>query len=139
MATLPRRPRNPTWWPWLLLLLGTGGFAAAWILVALQWSQQHSWMAVVGALDIAWMLRLGGWPRGIGRMVAAVVATMTMIALANFGIAAAEIGSGFGLLPWDSATKLGWTHAWTLAQVANSTLDVVLIGLALLAAALLSR
>lgn len=133
------RPRNLTWWPWLLLLLGAGGFAAVWILFALYSSQQHSWMAIVGAIDIAWMLRLGGWPRGGGRMLAAVLATLAMIAAANFGIAAAEVGSGFGLLPWDSATKLGWAHAWTLAQVANSALDLVLIGLALLTAALLSR
>lgn len=133
------RPRILLLWPWLLLLLGAGGFAAVWILFALYSSQQHSWMAIVGAIDIAWMLRLGGWPRGGGRTLAAVLATLAMIAAANFGIAAAEVGSGFGLLPWDSATKLGWVHAWTLAQVANSTLDLVLIGLALLTAALLSR
>ena len=122
-----------------MLLLGAGGFAAVWILFALYSSRQHSWMAIVGALDIVWMLRLGGWPRGKGRALAAVLATLVMIAAANFGIAAAEVGSGFGLLPWDSATKLGWIHAWTLAQIANSMVDVALLGLALVTAALLSR
>ena len=45
------RPARPTWWSWWLLILGTTGFSALWVLLALGTSRQHAWMAVVGALD----------------------------------------------------------------------------------------
>jgi len=127
------------WLAWALLALGTCGFAAAWITLGFFNGAQNSWMAVIGALDIAWMLRLGGWPRGPRRVAIAVVATACIVALANWGVIAAQLGLMLGLAPWDSALKLGFHHAWTLAQLANGAWDLAWLALALLVAALASR
>ena len=96
-------------------------------------------MAVLGALDVAWMLRLGYWPRGPGRVVAALVATAVMVALANWGIIASHLGSMLGLTPWESAIRLGSDHAWTLARLANSGGDQAWLLLAALVAVVGSR
>lgn len=127
------------WLAWGLLLLGVGGFVGLWITLGFHNGRQNTWMAVLGALDIAWMLRLGGWPPGRGRMVTAVIATGLIVLLSNWGIAAAHLGSELGLQPWASALKLGSDHAWTLAQLANSTGDALWIAAALMVAALTAR
>ncbi len=124
---------------WLLLVLGACGFAAAWITLGFFNGAQNSWMAVIGALDIVWMLRLGGWPRGPGRIAVAVIATLAIVAMANWGIIATQLGSMLGLAPWDSALRLGFSHAWTLAQLANGMADIAWMLLALLVAAVGSR
>lgn len=133
----PRRRATP--FSWLLLVLGACGFAAVWVLVSLYADRQASWMAVFGALDIAWMLRLGGWPRGWGRAVAGVVATGAIVALANWGITATQLGATLGFDPLDSAFRLGAHHAWILIQLANGLIDQLWIAGALVLAALLSR
>lgn len=131
--------RGPTWLSWSLLTLGTTGFAALWVLLALYTREQLSWMAVVGALDVAWMLRLGRWPRGTGRVLAGLVGTAVIVALANWWIIASHLSAVLGLTPWESASKLGWNHAWTLAQIANGIGDVAWIAAGLVAAAIASR
>lgn len=128
--------------PWLsplLLALAALGFAAIWTLVALYTNSQMSWLAVLGALDVAWMLRLSGWPAGRGRSLAAVAATAVMIALANWSIIAGHLGGAMGLKPWESITRLGSDHAWTLAQLANGPLDLLWMAAALVAAAWVAR
>lgn len=122
-----------------LLLLGASGFAAAWLMLALHTGRQHSWMAVLGALDVAIVLRLGHWRPGAGRVVLAVSATAAIIVLANWLIIAAHLGSMLGLLPWDSALRLGFHHAWTLAGLANGAGDVAWMAVALAVAAVSSR
>lgn len=123
----------------LLLLLGTCGFAAIWVMLAVYTDSQKSWMAVLGALDVAIILRLGAWRPGVGRMLLAVLATSAIVALANWGIIASHLGAMLGLLPWDSATRLGFNHAWTLAGLANDVADVAWLSLALLVAVLTGR
>ena len=54
--------------------------------------------------------------------------------LANFGIAAGELGQSFGMRPWESATMLGANHAWTLLQMANTPLDLAFYASGLLVA-----
>ncbi len=125
--------------PVALLLLGTFGFAALWVLLSVSTHQQHSWMAVVGALDIAWMLRLGRWPRGALRIVIGLAATALIVLLANWWIIATHLSGSLGLSPWDAAVRLGWNHAWTLTQLANGTPDIAWVMTALVAAALASR
>lgn len=124
---------------WLLLLLGAGGFAAVWILLALATNRQCSWMAVLGALDIAWMLRLGQWPPGRGRRAVGVLATALMVVAANWFITAAQLGGMLGYDPLMSALRLGPNLAWTLAQLVNSATDVAWIALALVVAAITTR
>ena len=139
---MPPAPVSTSRIPWLsplLLALATAGFAAVWTLVALFTDRQMSWLAVLGALDAAWMLRLSGWPAGRGRALAAVAATGTMIVLANWSIIASHLGGAMGLKPWESITRLGSDHAWTLAQLANGPLDLLWMGAALIAAAWAAR
>ena len=118
----------------LLPVLGCLGFAAAWVLLARLLQSQASWLAPLAALDVAWMLHLGrirpGWPR----VLLAMVSTIAIIALANWGITATEIGRSMGLLPWESALRLGPDYARELIRLANSRLDlgwyVIGVGLA---------
>ena len=132
-------PQHTPWLSWLLLLLGVGGFAAAWVIVGLYSDLQSSWMAVLAALDVALLLRLGRWPAGPRRAALGVVATAATILVANWGITSGQLGAVLGLQPWDSALKLGLHHAWTLAQLANGVGDAIWLAVALVVAALASR
>lgn len=109
----------------LLPLLGCLGFAAAWVLLARLLQSQASWLAPLAALDVVLMLHLGrvrpGWPRTI----LAMASTLAIIALANWGIAATEIGRLLGLLPWESGLRLGPDYARELIQLATSRLDLI--------------
>lgn len=124
---------------WVLVPLSVAGFAAIWALLALVGSTQASWMAVIGALDIAWMLRLSGWPAGGGRMLAGVLGTGVAIVLTQWIIIATQLGSVLGLKPWESMLRLGFDHAWTLAQIANGATDLAWLAAAVVVAALVSR
>jgi hypothetical protein len=127
------------WLAPLLLLLGSLGFAAAWVLLAFAQDRQCSWMALLAAVDAAVLLRLSrmgpGWPRA----ALAVASTAATIILANWGIAAAQMGRVMGLLPWESMTRLGPSFAWTLANLANPPVDLLWLAIALVLAALASR
>ncbi|MGV8941601.1 MAG: hypothetical protein ACOH1P_08715 [Lysobacter sp.] len=124
---------------WLLLAFGVCGFAAAWVMLALYTGRQYSAMAILGALDVAIILRLDHWRRGPGRMALAVLATLTIIVLANWIIIASHLGAMLGLSPWDSALRLGIHHAWTLATLANNSADLAWLAAACLLAAISTR
>ncbi|TKR34035.1 hypothetical protein FCE95_07140 [Luteimonas gilva] len=133
------KTRPGLWLSVLLLALGCAGFAALWVLAALYTDRQLGWMALLGALDAVVLVRLGGLPRGAARAAWAVAATLTIVALANWGIAAGQIGTVMGLLPWESLLKLGPRYAWTLAQLANGAVEWLCAGAALALAAWLGR
>lgn len=124
---------------WLLLALGTFGFAAFWTLAAVSLDRQLAWLAVLGALDIAWMLRLGGWRPGWGRAVLGLAATALIVLVANWGIVAGQLGGPFGLDLATSAAKLGPHLFWTLFNLANTGPELAWIGLGLVVAAVASR
>ncbi len=96
-------------------------------------------MAVFAALDAAVLLRLGGHRPGWLRATLAVLATIATIVIANWGITAGQLGTGMGMLPWESALKLGGAHAMTLTQLANQTSDLVWLWVALPVAAFAAR
>ncbi|HZV23477.1 MAG TPA: hypothetical protein VFF93_06890 [Luteimonas sp.] len=123
----------------LLLVAGCLGFAAAWVLVAFARDRQCSWMALLAALDAVFLLRMGRVPPGATRSLLAVAATALTIVLANWGIAAAQIGRAMGLLPWESIGKLGPFYAWTLANLANPPVELLWLAASLVLAALASR
>ena len=122
-----------------LLVLGCLGFAAAWVLLARFLESQVSWLAPLAALDVIWMLQLGrirpGWPRTL----LAVGSTVAIIALANWGIAATEIGRSMGLLPWESALRLGPDYARELIVLANRRADLVWYAIAVVLAGVFAR
>ena len=128
-------------WPYrLLMLLGAcAGFAAIWVVLAWSNNSQCSWMALLGALDVAWVLRLTGWPRGLHRALVGVTATAGIAALANWWIIAVHLGEVMGFNPMESALRLGPQLAWLMAQLANGPFDVAMIALALVLAAIASR
>lgn len=115
---------NARWFALPLLLLGLLGFVSAWVLLALLLERQCAWLAPVAALDMVLLLAIARWPAGAGRAGWAFAATAMAIVLANFGIAAGELGQSFGMRPWESATMLGVNHAWTLLEMANSPVDL---------------
>ena len=138
-ATPGRATRRAPLLATLLLVAGSVGFAAAWVLVALARDSQCSWMALLAALDAAFLLRLARMPPGRARALLAVAGTVLTIALANWGIAAAQIGRAMGLLPWESLGKLGPFYAWTLASLANPPIDLWWLAASLVLAGVASR
>lgn len=131
--------RRARWLAPALLLLATLGCAAAWILLALATGRQSGWMAAVAAADAVLVLRIARMPRGIARAALAVAATMATVALANWGIAAGEVGRALGMLPWDASVRLGPHYAWTLALLANGAAERAWLVAALMIAAVGSR
>ena len=122
-----------------LLLLASAGIAAAWALVALVTGRQCSWMALVAALDAVIVLRITGARPGALRACVAAMATAVAIVLANWWIAAGQIGRSLGLMSWDSSLRLGPDYAWTLATLANRPADLAWIAAALLFALIAGR
>lgn len=123
----------------VMLLIGSAGFAALWVLLALYTDRQLGWMALPGAVDAVLLLRLGGMRRSWLRAACAVAATAMIIVLANWGIAGGQIGAAMGLLPWESLQKLGLGYAWSLAQLANGGIELAWAAAALVLAAWLGR
>jgi hypothetical protein len=119
---------------WLLLPVVVSGFAALWTLAALYSGHQSSFMAVVGAVDVLWVLSLAPALRTVMRAAVAAVATVLLVLLANWAIIAINVGAPLGLAPLDAMGKLGLHHALTLARLANGWVDAVWIALALAAA-----
>lgn len=122
-----------------LLLLASAGIAAAWTLVSLVTGKQCSWIAMMAAGDAALILRLMRTRPGNVRAAAAFASTALAIALANWWIAAGQIGRSIGLMPWDSSLRLGPDYAWTLATLANRPADLAWLAAALLFAAITGR
>ncbi|MEA9555864.1 hypothetical protein VC273_07995 [Xanthomonas nasturtii] len=117
--------RSAHWlWP-PLLLLGSVTALIAWLLIALALGNQAGWMAVLVALEVVWMLRLGTLRAGRLRIGVAVATTALIIVGANWGIASAQLGGSLGLDPWTSAQKMGPRLAWTLLQLANNAFDLL--------------
>ncbi|APO96636.1 hypothetical protein [Xanthomonas vesicatoria] len=126
--------RTAHWlWP-PLLLLGSVTALIAWLLIALALGNQAGWMAVLVALEVAWMLRLGTMRAGRLRIGVAVATTALVIVGANWGIASAQLGGSLGLDPWTSAQKMGPRLAWTLLQLANNAFDLLCYAAAVIVA-----
>ncbi|MNV56595.1 hypothetical protein D3C71_1488870 [compost metagenome] len=135
MSPVSSSARSVHHWLWpLLLLLGSITITVAWLLAALATGTQAGWMAVLAALEAAWMLRLGTFRAGPARVAIAVVATLLIAFAANWAIAAAYIGGPMGLTPWESAFRMGPHLAWTLLSLANGLGEGIWMVIALLVA-----
>lgn len=131
--------RTVAWlWP-LMLLLGATTALLAWVFFALLSGRQIGWMAVAVALELVFMLRLGTLRGGPLRIALVLGGTLLVTALAWWTIASAWLGGSMGLPPWESALRMGPHLAWTLVSLANSTLDWIWVGVALLVGAWLAR
>lgn len=138
--SMPPPPKQTSrWFPLALVTVGSFGFAAAWVLLASVRNQQCSWMAVLAAIDAVLLLRMAKMSPGWARGMVAVAATAASIVLANWGIAAAQIGKAMGLLPWQALAKQGLEYSWTLSTLANGPTDLAWLAGALLLALLAGR
>lgn len=135
----PRPAATPTPLAWALLLLGTLGFAAAWASLSLATGRTHAWLALLAALDVAVLLRLGRWQPGASRAIGGTLAWMAIVVLATWSVIAGHLGKVFGLTPWTSALRLGADHAWTLAGLAFTPADLAWLAAGLVAALFASR
>lgn len=80
---------------------------ALWTAAALWLGAPAAWMAVVVAADASLLLSLLGIRPGPQR-VAAVLAFVIAGSAAGFWVVAAgTIGPAFGLMPWESALRMG--------------------------------
>ncbi|MGE8279920.1 MAG: hypothetical protein ACN6O2_05740 [Stenotrophomonas sp.] len=132
MSPVSSPAKRPGPWLWLvLLLLGSITITVAWLLAALATGTQAGWMAVIAALEAAWMLRLGAFRAGSGRVILTLLATLIIAVAANWAIAATYIGGPMGLAPWESALRMGPHLAWTLLSLANGVAEAVWLGIAL--------
>lgn len=121
------------------LLGAVAGFVAIWVILASATQKQLSWMALLGALDVVWVMHLVGWPAGPRRSWVAMVATAVIAFVANWWIVAVQLGYAMGYTPIESAARLGPKHAWTLVQLANGPFDALMIVAALALAAIATR
>ena len=136
---MPGAARNFPWFAALLALVGGFGLAAAWIAIAMISWHQSAWMALLAALDAAFLLRLGGAKPGLLRMVLGVAATLLAIVLANWGIVAAHMAGMMGMGFSDAALRLGPSLAWTLSTLANAPTDLAWLLAGIVLAAIASR
>jgi hypothetical protein len=85
------------------LLLGVVTATLAWLFIALLSGRQAGWMAVLVALELGFMLRLGNLRGGLPRVALTLLGTLLVALAANWGIASAYLGGSLGLGPWESA------------------------------------
>jgi hypothetical protein len=135
----PATPRNLVAAPLMLAVLGIFGMTAVWTLLALIVDRQCAWIAVLTAADIALLLRLGRAAPGLPRAAMNVVATLATILLANWTIAATQMGGAMGLKLVDSVQRLGSDHAQTLFGLANQPAELAWYAVAVIVALWLGK
>jgi hypothetical protein len=142
MTTIPTDHSTPharVLAPLLITVLGICGMSAIWALLALIVDRQCAWVAALTAADIALLLRLARAAPGLPRAATAVVATLATILLANWVIAATQIGGPMGLTLIDSVQRLGTDHAQTLFGLANQPGELAWYAIAVIIALWLGR
>jgi hypothetical protein len=137
---MPPAPRRiPRWLLPVMLVVASACVLVIWVALALYLQRQTGWMALLVALDVVLVLRLGGMAAGTRRAVLAAVVTVIISALALWALPATQLGLAFGLTPWESALRLGAHHGWTLISLTTTPLDVVALVVAPLLAAWWTR
>ena len=132
MSPAPRR--IPRWLLPVMLVVASACVLVVWVSLALYLERQTGGMALLVALDVVLVLRLGGMAAGTRRAMLAAAVTVAVSALALWTVSATQLGFAFGLAPWESALRLGAHHGWTLISLSTTPLDV----LAMVAAPLLA-
>lgn len=125
-APLPT-PRTVHLRAWILpsfaVAAGVLGVAALWLAAAISLAAMCGWMALVAALDMAFMLRLAVMAPGRARAWTALAGTVLAIAVSAWLVAAAQIGLVLGLAPWESATRIGSSLVWELLRYGSGPWD----------------
>jgi hypothetical protein len=137
MSPAPRR--IPAWLLPVMLVVASACVLVIWVSLAIYLQRQTGWMALLVALDVVLVLRLGGMAAGTRRAALAAGVTVAISAMALWTIPATHLGFAFGLAPWESLLRLGAHHGWTLISVSTTPLDVVALVVAPLLAAWWTR
>jgi hypothetical protein len=135
----PRAPQGRVFTPAMFVVLGILGMAAVWTLVAVIVDRQCAWMAVLAAADIALLLRIGRAAPGLPRAFANLAATVAVIAIANWCIAAAQMGGPMGLPMTESLQRIGPDLVRTLLSLATQPMDLAWYAIAAIVALWLGR
>jgi glucan phosphoethanolaminetransferase (alkaline phosphatase superfamily) len=106
------------------------GIAAIWAGISAVTRSQCGWMAVIAALDAALLLRLAVWPPGSGRAAIALVVTLMTVLLANYFVAATQIGLSMGMRPVESVPRMSLELASLYASSNNGWVELLWLGLA---------
>ena len=139
MSSIATRARTVTWLWSLMLLLVLLVAPLAGMVLALMTGRQVGWMAVVSALELVFMLRLGTLGPGRLRIALVVLGTLLVAAVANWAIASAWMGGSIGLDLWDATTRMGPHLAWTLINLANGAMEWLWLAVAVVVGAWLAR
>ena len=121
-------------WAGFALTLALPLVVALWGAVALWLDAPAAWMAVIVAADASVLLSLLRVPAGMARTASALVFLGLAVLASLWLMAAGVVGPAFGLLPWESALRLGpvlfqviaapWADAanvaWLAAAVAQT-------------------
>ena len=120
---------------WLLsglaVAVGILGISAVWLALAMLTDSACSWLALVAAADMALMLRLTQAPAGWSRRVVAALATALAIVTTHWMIVATFFGQTLGLMPLESARRLGPVLAWAMTALNLRTSDWALLVISL--------
>ena len=125
--------------PVLALSVGIAGITVVWVSVAVLSNAACGWLSLLVAADVALLLRLTQTASGRIRGAIAMFACALAIALAQWMIVAAHLGSVFGIGPMTSALRLGPVLAWELTRLTLRPLDWIFIALSLPLAAWWAR
>lgn len=134
---MPRNSAASWLLPAIVLVVGALGMSAIWVAWAVISNRSCSWLALVAALDMAFLLRLTNAPAGRARAVVAVAGTALTIALSQWLIVSTQIGFALGLAPLASASRLGPALAWQLSKLSLERSDWILLLFSLPLAAIL--
>jgi len=107
-----------------LLLLGTFGFAAGWILLGNDRGSLCTPMAVLAALDAALLLYLAKVRARALRVALALLVTAGAALLAIGTLISTRIGLQLGLLPWEAFQRLGMGSARLMLEMSLDRVDL---------------
>lgn len=138
-SSAPGAPQGRIFAPVLFAVLGVLGMAAVWTLVAVIVDRQCAWMAVLAAADIALLLRIGRAAPGMPRALGNLAATAATVVIANWCIAAAQMGGPMGLPMTESLQRIGPDLVHTLLSLATQPVDLAWYAIAVVVALWLGR
>jgi hypothetical protein len=117
--------------------LGVLGMVGIWLSVALSRDQACLWLAIIAALDIAFVLWLSGMHAGARRAAANIAGLILIVFASQWMIAAIMFGSAWGIDHFGAAQVIGKILAWEFTRLRLTQTDYVFFGLSLLLAAVL--
>ena len=123
--------------PTVATLAGVAGMVGAWVALGALAGSSFSWLALVAAVDVALLLRLTHAPPGRARSAVALLATLAIVAIAQWLLAATRVGALVGLEPFASLSRLGPALGWQVIKLSLDRVDWVLLLASLPLAAIL--